>query len=416
MSLEGLSVHSSSVLPSGYNLQVLLSLVVVRMRIAYFSDVFLPKVDGVVTSLVTLSAELGKRGHEITIFCPGPGRGKRIVWGAKNVTVYPVASMPTFYPDFRLGTPSGRFLLRLRELRADVIHLHSPGPLGFEALAGGRLLRIPIVGTFHAYLMEPEYLKIVRLSRFKRVSKTLWRYVIAFFNRCDYVIAPTAFVAEDLRAHGLVKPQRVVSNGVDLSIINGVSAQAVRSVKKQFGLGDAVVLYVGRLSQEKNLTLLIAAFERVARQFPQAQLVFVGDGPMRSRLMRLAKKLQIENRVLFTGQIEHRQLLSSGIYQSSLVFCTPSTSETQGLSVMEAAGARLPIVGANARGVKELVDGNGILVEGDDIRGFSEGIMTFLGSERRRRQASKLSRKMARRYSIDRVAKTMERVYASVIE
>lgn len=385
------------------------------MRIAYYSDVFLPKIDGVVVSLLTLSSEMGKRGHTIAIFCPGPGRGKRITWSAKSVSVYSVPSVATFYPDLRVGAPSPRSLLQLRRFRADVVHLMGPGPLGMEGLLGAGILKLPAVHTFHAYFMEPEYLKLVRLSRFKRVSRALWRYVMVFSNRCDFVVAPTEFVARDLVAHGLTKPHKVVSNGVDFSLFQGIDSGRVRAVKTQFKLRDHVVLYVGRLSKEKNLEMLMQAFSKVHEYIPDSQLLLVGDGPLRSKLERIAMKLGVAQDVIFTGKVEHDRLLASGIFQAALVFCTPSTSETQGLSVVEAAAAGLPIVGVAARGVKELVDGNGVLVEVGDVSRFSEAIVSFLSSRRRRSVASKLSKKMARNHSIENVADSMEGIYSSLI-
>lgn len=385
------------------------------MRIAHFSDTFFPKVDGVAVSLATLACELGRRGHPVAIFCPAPARGKRITWSAENVAIFTVASVPTFYPDFRLGAPTPRSLMELQDFRADVVHLHSPGPLGMEALVGARRLRAPVVGTFHAYFMEPEYLRLVRLSRFKHVSKALWRYVMAFYNVCDFVVAPTRFVAHDLRKHGLKKPFKEVPNGVDFSLIRGVQEMAIQRIKKALGLKNHVILYVGRLSREKNLEIMMRAFAEINEEITQAQLLLVGDGPQRQELSGLAEQLGIVKRVIFTGEIVHDRLLSSGIFQASSVFCTPSTSETQGLSVVEAIAAGLPIVGVAARGVKELIRGNGILIDREDAGELSKAICYFLSNEKHRKRAAKRSKELAECYSIDKVTNTMEKVYTSLI-
>ncbi|MCH7952120.1 glycosyltransferase [Patescibacteria group bacterium] len=385
------------------------------MRIAYFSDVFLPKIDGVVTSLLALTSELGRKGHSIAIFCPGPGRGKRIVWSARNVAIFPVLSVATRYPGLRVGAPGPRSLLKLRRFRADLIHIKSPGPLGIEGLIGGGMIQLPIVGSFNTYFMEPEYLRLIRLEKYKRVSSALWKFVVRFYNRCDLVESPSIQAISDLREHGIQRPMRVVRTGIDLSFVHKVRSSAVSSVKAKYGLGDLVVIYVGRLSREKSLDFLVKAFAKVVTAVAEAQLLIVGDGPIRAELEEQVHDLDLSGRVIFTGFVRHDVLLSSGILQASNLFCTASTSEVQPVSVIEAMAVSLPIVGVAARGMKELVDGNGILVDVGDVDGFAEAVIGFLHSREQRMRASEWSKLRSKQYSIETVADTMEDMYSLLI-
>jgi 1,2-diacylglycerol 3-alpha-glucosyltransferase len=278
------------------------------------------------------------------------------------------------------------------------------------------MLDLPIVGTFNTYFMEPEYLRLVKLDKYKRVSETIWRIVARFYNRCDLILSPSEKTAFDLKEHKITKPIEVMPNGVDLSFVKWASSFDVDLVKKRFGLGDKVVLYVGRLSREKSLDVLLQVFAEVVKRVLKAQLLIVGDGPIRGELEKLARDLGISGQVIFTGLLEHDELLSSGIFQACSIFCTASSSEVQPMSVIEAMAVGLPIVGVAARGMVNLVENNGVLVQAGDVEGMAEAVVELLLSEKKLKRAGRQSRIVSREHDIEKVAGRMEKVYRRLIK
>ena len=206
------------------------------MRIAIFTDSFLPKVDGVVNSIVLFSEYLAKRGHKIAIFCPAPAWRKRITWSFRNVEIVPIGSLPTRYPDLRIAAPTPRSFLKLRKFGADLILLETPGPIGVEGLLGARVLKVPTVGRFNTYFMEPEYLRLVGLEKHKWVSDIIWKYVVSFYNRCDLVVCPSRATINDLRKHKVTKPIKLLVYGINLSFINSVGQEKVEKIRLKYYL------------------------------------------------------------------------------------------------------------------------------------------------------------------------------------
>jgi glycosyltransferase involved in cell wall biosynthesis len=133
------------------------------MKVAHFTDTFYPSLNGVVTSVVNLSKALTDQGHSVTIFAPHPPHDKDLHWDYPEIKLELLPSMPAlFYPDFRLSSPLSMEVLRLmNEDQPDIIHFHTPLTVGFAGILIGKMKKIPVVGTFHTYFMEPEYLQVV---------------------------------------------------------------------------------------------------------------------------------------------------------------------------------------------------------------------------------------------------------------
>lgn len=387
------------------------------MKIAIYSDVFLPSVNGVVTVVKTTAMGLGERGHEVMIFYPKPG-SHPIHWQATNVTLRGVPSMPALvYPDIWVAAPTPQSLLALKRFAPDVIHVMDPATVGIEGLLAGKLLKIPVVSSFHTYFMEPEWMKIVNLSRFNKVTDALWRYTIEFYNRCEIVAVHSQYMARDMTEHGL-KPQkiRMLANALDLRTIKKVDQKNIKTFRQKYKLGTEVVMYVGRLSKEKNIEVLIQAFSRLVKKITTAQLLIIGDGPIREELENLVLEKGLQHQVIFAGSIPHDVLLQSGAFQSVSLFCTPSTTETQCMSVLEAMAAGLPIVGVKAMGMMDLVTDNGILVTPGNSVELSDALRTLLKDDKRKNTYSRMSMKQAKEHSIDAVMEQHETLYRQVVK
>lgn len=392
------------------------------MKIAYFTDVFLPATNGVVTCVKTLSQLLAERGHEILIFTPKAKHGHHVEWHVKNVSIEALPSMPSFfYPDIRLALPfSPAVLKRIKQFDPDVMHAHTPGGVGWTGALLARLQRVPFVATFHTYFMEPEYLSVVgfdklKLDNTKTVQKLGWSYSNMFYSQAQVVTTPSLFTRTDLIEHGLQQDIRVISNGIDLHHLNELAKETHPLVTK-YHLPGKYFLYVGRISKEKSLDILIKTFQHFSKKGTGEHLVIVGDGPSREDLESLVENLDLKDRVHFTGMIEHDTLISSDIFRHAIAFVTASKSEIQPISVLEAMGAGLPVIGPSARGLKDLIKNNGINFTPDSSDELSDALTHITADQKIRDRYAAASTELIKEHDIHTAVTEMEKLYRSLIK
>jgi glycosyltransferase involved in cell wall biosynthesis len=350
------------------------------VRVALFTNNYLPFCGGVTISVETLRGGLEASGHEAWVFGPRfPGASDSI----PRIVRYPSIPAAT-YPQFSLAVPYSRRISRLiRTLDFDVFHAHHPFLLGPAARRLARRRRRPLVFTYHTrYEKYAHYVPIQR----RLVEATAVRLSAGFAARCDGVIAPSALVREELRARGVLVPIAVVPTGVDLTrFCPGDRGDA----RQRLGLpaDGLVLLYVGRLDREKSVDRLLLAFERVAGTVRNARLILVGHGKEAPRLHRLARSLASADRIDFLGVRAHDAL--AGFYRAADAFLFASETETQGLVLAEAAACGLPAVAVAAPGCDEVVrDGEtGLLTKSDPAALADAAIGLLLDPERRRRMA-----------------------------
>jgi glycosyltransferase involved in cell wall biosynthesis len=359
------------------------------VRIALFTNNYLPFCGGVTISVETLRQGLEASGHEAWVFGP---RLAGAVDVAARVVRYP--SLPvTTYPEFALAVPYSRSIDRLvAALEFDVIHAHHPFLLGPAARRLARRHRRPLVFTYHT--RYEKYAHYVPLP-LGLVQAAALRLSAAFAARADAVLAPSAVIRDELHARGVRTPIAVVPTGIDLDRFRPGDRAAAR---RRLGLGDGepVVLYVGRLDREKSVDRVLLAFERVASILPAAQLVLVGQGTETERLRRMAEALPVAARIRFLGLRPHDSLAEC--YQAADVFLFASETETQGLVLAEAAACGLPAVAVDAPGCDEVVrDGDtGILTKGDPAA-LAEAVIGLLLDPERRRAMARRAREVAER-------------------
>jgi glycosyltransferase involved in cell wall biosynthesis/predicted metal-dependent phosphoesterase TrpH len=271
-----------------------------------------------------------------------------------------------FDPDWTLPLPTYerlelRFPLvtevleRVESERPTVVHVATPGPVGLCGLVAAKLLGLPLVGSYHTELGP----YALHLTHDLLVSQAMDLWVDWFYRRCDVVLAPTSVVAEGLRARGY-PDVGVWGRGVDTSLFHpGRRTEETR--RSLLDGGSLLLVSVGRLSREKRLEVLMGAFARLRSDVPDARLIVVGDGPARGELEGSAPP-----GTRFVGELRGDEL--AGVYAAADVFCFPSTTDTFGQVLLEAAASGLPAVAADAGGAAELVDDEvtGLLVRPDD--------------------------------------------------
>jgi glycosyltransferase involved in cell wall biosynthesis len=279
------------------------------------------------------------------------------------------------YETLDLRVPSlTQVLERIEREQPDVIHLATPGPVGLCGLAAAKILGLPVVGSYHTELGP----YALHLTRDLLVAEALDHYVDWFYRQCAILLAPTVAVAEALERRGFAGRTGVWGRGVDAELF----APARRSTAVRERIldgGELLLLSVGRLSHEKRLEVLLEAFGRVADELPGARLAIAGEGPARASLEALAPE-----GVEFVGELHGHEL--AALYASADVFCFPSTSDTFGQVILEAAASGLPVVAAAAGGAAELVrhGRTGLLVPPDDAAALARSLLELALSPERR--------------------------------
>lgn len=372
------------------------------MRIALLTDVYVPFISGVTHAVASLSAALRRHGHEVSIFTSGrPEPGD----AAEDVFRQPGLSLGrTGYSVLLSYPPAWR--ARLREM--DIIHIHHPFGSGHLAIRYAARLPIPLVYTNHT--RYDLYAKVYAPWPLSWLAPELARlYLRRFTHRMDAVIAPAPSLRRRLEEWGVRVPVDVVPNGVDLDPLR----KARPADRPAFGLprGAMVLVFVGRLGEEKNLRFLLQVFVHLAGRDPRAHLLLVGDGPERGPLEGIARAAGLEGRVHFPGKIPRERVPS--YLALGDVFVTSSVTEVHPLAVLEAIGAGLPVVGVRAPGVEDIVthNVNGLLCEADP-EAMAADLARLLRDTERLRSLAEGAARSAGDYSIESTVRRTLEIYS----
>ena len=388
------------------------------MRIAVFSDNFYPEIGGIQDSIEALAQALSKRGHFVDFYVPKYGRGDyepikaelREICLGNNIRICRIRSIPfpTSTNQSRMVVPSPVSWLRLMPgSRPDIIHSQTFFGVGLNALLTGRMLRIPIVGTNHTAIKA--FRSYVPVGMDKIVAYVLW-----YYNHCDLVTAPSRSVFGELEMDKLRPPHNVVSNPIATEIFRPALPERQRELKKELGLGDLTVAYAGRLGVEKNIDTIFRALALVKRQIPSIELAIAGHGSFEKRLRQLARQLSIEANVKFLGTLPKESL--ARLFQASAVFVTMSTSETQGMALLQAMACGTPVVGANVRALPEYINEEcGFVVDPYDADSLSSHIMHLLADAKLRTTLGRNAASFALQFSTEDVVDKWESVYRTMI-
>lgn len=334
-----------------------------------YTDGFYPYAGGVSTAVLALAEELAKQGHSIFIQAPRPKGDVDTSWMHPNITVNYVRSSEVFiYPDFRIGTKMPIFIDTVKEFNPDIIHVHTPLSIGLEGILVAKRLKLPLVQTFHTYFMDQEYMRLFGIQN-QRLANLFtnggWKLMKLMSRLFSVTTAPSHYVENDLLNRNV--PGAVVYCPNILP--NHYFAPHPRRK------GDVrSFLFVGRLSPEKRVHILLQSFAEVLKTNPDrnVELQIVGDGPDREELVNLAFDLGIARSVRWHGKIPHQELIDEHLYHMSDVFITASRFETFGYTTLEAMAHGLPVIAHAYRANTELIDDTGYLVP--DTESVSESV------------------------------------------
>jgi len=377
------------------------------MNIAYFSDTFYPRIDGVVITLLNFIQLLAEKGHKIKLYVPNYKNIKEREFH-ENISIERYTSFKLIgYPDFRVVIPVLLKIKRsIRIFKPDIIHFHTPGPLGLIGINCAEQYKIPLIGTYHTYLTDflvciSPNKKIDESDKIDLPKKIVWKLSNYYHNKCDLVTAPSESMRKELKKNGLKAKVVFLSNGLALDAF---------SSKEKYNK-KAKLLHVGRLSFEKNVDVIIKSVAILKKEFPDIRLDIVGDGPALKSLKLMIQKLELEKNIRFLGRKEHIKL--NKIYKEHDIFITASTVETQGVVILEAMASGLPIIGVKKLAIPDLVKNNvnGYVTKPFDEQEMSEKIRILYKDSKLREDFGKNSAELVKGHDVKKVIEKLEKIY-----
>ena len=385
-----------------------------KARIAIFTDTFLPQINGIVTSMLNLATSLADRNYYILIVAPA---NKALDdFSHPNIEIKQISGFDaSFYEGFKFTNIVSLSTLKLIKKRhIDLIHFETPITISYIGIRIAKMLKLPLVGTFHTFFADPAYLQHWIIGTGETSQKVSWAYSNLFYNSADLVTAPSPSTVDEMLENGCTVDTKYISNGIDHTIFNNEKAA---EFKKKYNLKDKTVLFTGRLSREKNLSVLIKAFIKVAERNEDTSFLIVGDGPSSSDLKERVENLSLSDRIIFTGAIPHEELVTSGIFGACRLFATASLTENQPMTILEAQCNGIVCVGPDVRGIPYLIkDGeNGFIVPPNDIDKTAEAISRLLQDEELYQRMKEDTLKKIQEHYLENIADTWEETYDKLI-
>ena len=371
------------------------------MHVGLFTECYRPIQNGVVASVDALARELRAGGHEVTCVTPRMPHYREMQTFVLRVPSLPLPTRTAY----RLTIPfvSGERTWRILD-RLSIVHTHSAFVTGWMGLRLARRLRLPLVFTYHTQLEEYAHYVPFDARATRSVAAHLTR---TYANAADLVVVPTAAMESRLRALGVAARIAVVPTGIDVDqFALGRRDDALRA-RLGVPAGGTMLLSVGRLGREKNVELTLDAFARL--DAAGARLVLVGDGLHREALERRAERLGIAARTTFAGEFPRESL--PAVYRSADVFVSTSTSETQGLVLVEALAAGLPVVAVDTPQTRDVL-GNAARIVRPDAVEFAAGLRAVLDGARPEAVAAE---RVARRFERHLLGEHVIDLYRSLL-
>lgn len=369
------------------------------MKIALFTETFLPKIDGIVTRLRHTVEHLQRNGDRVLVF--SPDGGLREYKGAK---IHGVSGIPLpMYPELKLAIPRPSIRKALERFKPDLIHVVNPAVLGVGGIYYAKTLNIPLVASYHTHL--PQYLQHYG---FGSLEGLLWELLKLAHNQAQLNLCTSTAMVQELVNHGIERVD-LWQRGVDTEMFQPhLASHQMRSRLSNGNPDNPLLLYVGRVSAEKQIDQIKPILEAI----PEAHLAIVGDGPHREALEAHFAGTQTH----FVGYLQGLELASA--FASADAFIFPSRTETLGLVLLEAMAAGCPVVAAASGGIPDIVtDGvNGYLFAPNDPDGAITATQRLLEAKTEREQLRYNARQEAERWGWAAATRQLQDYYGCVVD
>lgn len=377
-------------------------------RIALFTDT-LDQVNGVTSVIRRIGEYSNDENLPLEILACGD---HNVQLASGHVTRFPAVASVNL-PDFGnldMSVPPVLDIIRYCEERQfDVIHSATPGPMGLVAFMVSRILQVPFVSSYHTDIPRC----VGRLTDDKLNEEAAWTYTRWYYQRCDLTFVPSAWSSHDLARHGLdQRKMAVLYQGIDSDRFSPeFSSEAWRQRLAGDGNNDSkILLFVGRMSAEKDLRFLAESYLELASKRPDVRLAMIGDGPMRAELEEL-----LGDSAVFTGWLKGRELAAA--FASADIFVFPSSVDTAGQAILEAQASGLPAVVCSEGGASENIesDKTGLIARSRSVSDFNRCIEILLDDEEMRRAMSRAARSLAAGRSWESIFASQFETYADLV-
>jgi glycosyltransferase involved in cell wall biosynthesis len=360
-------------------------------NLAHFTDTFY-EINGVALSLKRQMESARQNRKDYTIItCDTKKRPARP--GIKNFSPIGVFHLPEYREQKLFHPPFLEILDYCSGRNFTHIMAATPGPLGLTAMAIARILKLPLWGTYHTAL--PQYAQY--LTEDLMIVQFMWKYIVWFYNQMDLIFVPSRSTAEELQERGVNGEKlRIFPRGVDLEFFHPAKRNGF--LESRFQVGEGIkLLYVGRVSKEKNLEILVGVFQQLIQAHAAIHLVIVGDGPY---LEEMQQELA-GTPCTFTGYLHGEDL--AAVYASCDLFLFPSTTDTFGNVVLEAQASGLPVIVTDAGGPQEnLLPGKtGLIIQGNNEESLLGAIHSLLAHPERLKEMGLSARQYMEERSLD---------------
>ncbi len=383
------------------------------MKVGIFTDTYKPQINGVVTSIALMEKVLRKHGHEPYIFTISH---PEVNPEQDPDYVIRVSSFKFWGNDeHRIGMIYSPFASRkAKNLGIEIIHSHAPFSLGIFGHITAMRLKIPEVHTYHTMLED--YIHYLKMHKFIP-EQFAQKYSKIFCNMVDGVIVPTPKVYDKLTAYGVSKPMFVLPTGIDLANFRcHFSVEDRLRMRREYGLSadDKVLIFIGRIAQEKNIEALIEYHQELVKADPTYKLFIVGSGDHLDCLKGIVVERNLRESVIFAGKKDYVEL--PYFYNMADCFVIASTSETQGLVVVEAMATGLPIVAVNDESFHPMVkDGvNGYLFVSK--KDYLNRVRELMNNTELRKDLGRKSLEISDEFSAERFYEELIHIYETVKE
>ncbi len=382
------------------------------MKIAFFTNCYKPLINGVVSSIISLKESFEKKGHEVLIFAPQMESYRdeeKNIFRYRSINLTQKVKYPIAIPlSLRAGGVITRF-------NPDIIHLHHPFVLSMPAIMYAEKLKIPKVLTIHtqyeryAYYVSPIPQKITH--------EAIKRIIFNLADKVDIITTPSQSMKELISNYRIKKEIAVIPNAIDIEVFSKKNIEENNSLKEELKLtsDDVVIVYVGRVSIEKNIEKIIKALALIKeKNIENFKFVLVGDGTAMKQLNNLTESLGLNEKVKFVGAINRDKVKS--YYQIGDIFAFSSTSETFGMVIIEAMASGLAVLAVDAPGASDIIKDriDGILVK-DDVLDFSEQLENLIQNRSLRERLSSNALNSVQYYSADNVSEQVLELYERLL-
>ena len=387
------------------------------MTVAFVFEIFLPIVNGVVTSSHNLARNLMEKGHRVIYIAP---RWKESsIHEVNGISVHYVTSYETFvYPGMRNVLPWSRHVVKiLQRENVDIVHATGPWLLNWAALRAARKLDLVTIQTFHTMLQEPAYIRYFTHSdALVPVLRALaWRYFRLYMRRSDAVTGPSRYVEGELKRHYPDISIHHIPNGIGLDKFR--NGAPIEETKRKFPMyNEKTFIFIGRLGAEKSVDRLINGMSVAIRRDREIRLILIGDGPGRSAYEEQVMELRLTREIHFLGRIDPEDLYTCGLIHNAVANVTASTTESFGMTVIESMASGTPSIVPDVPGISELTVNTGLTFQRDNLEELAEQALRLVSAPELRTRLGRACRDRVHEFDGAVIADRFEALYTDVMK